>query len=97
MISPTPKEAIEIIDLVSYEFSSSFGIVSTIIGTNNPVYTARLTPVQAISGKTHLILLDVIILNIALISFFATEKQDALGSLCWSKIGTASPSLSIVL
>ena len=49
-ISPIPNDTIASIDSSNCSFSLSplFAKVLTIIGTNNPVYTAKLMPVQHI-------------------------------------------------
>ena len=46
IISPTPRATIANIDFMNLSFSSSPGMVSVMIGTKRPVYTARLIPVQ---------------------------------------------------
>ena len=54
--SPTPRATIGRIDFMNYMFGSSFGNVSTIIGTRSPIYMAKEMPDQANYGVTNRIL-----------------------------------------
>lgn len=46
IISPTPRATIANIDFMNLSLESSPGIVSVMIGTKSPVYTASEIPVQ---------------------------------------------------
>lgn len=69
-ISPTPNDTIASIPSSNYSAVGLSSSVSEIIGTNSPVYTEMLIPVQHNYGIIGLILFETKSTSTALISFW---------------------------